>query len=197
MIVPESGFTAPVMILISVDLPAPFSPTSAWTSPARSSKETPFSACTPAKDLVIAAASSRAIQNCLLCDFFFAAICAFARNFFDSSSTSGIASAWAVNAQYSASRRAFAGSQRYAGTPNSFPRSTIARRDSGIGDTPNSMPRVSVLPFHGACVRLFSSSLIPNHGKSAASTRTRTPGARPVRTPQSMPSRAQGPSDAW
>ena len=31
--VPESGVTAPVMILISVDLPAPFSPTSACTSP--------------------------------------------------------------------------------------------------------------------------------------------------------------------
>src|SRR5438132_795358 len=28
---PESGATAPVMILMSVDLPAPFSPTSAWT----------------------------------------------------------------------------------------------------------------------------------------------------------------------
>ena len=42
-----------------------------------------------------------------------------------------------------------------------------ARRDSGIGDTPNSMPRVSVLPFHGACVRLWFSSQIPSHGKSA------------------------------
>ena len=32
--VPASGCSAPVMILISVDLPAPFSPTSACTSPA-------------------------------------------------------------------------------------------------------------------------------------------------------------------
>ena len=31
--VPESAATAPVITLISVDLPAPFSPTSAWTSP--------------------------------------------------------------------------------------------------------------------------------------------------------------------
>src|SRR5262245_29158856 len=34
---------------MSVDLPAPFSPTSAWISPARTSKETPFSARTPGK----------------------------------------------------------------------------------------------------------------------------------------------------
>ena len=42
------------MILISVDLPAPFSPTRAWTSPACRSNETPRSACTPANDLLIA-----------------------------------------------------------------------------------------------------------------------------------------------
>src|ERR1022692_142117 len=54
---PESGVSAPVITLMSVDLPAPFSPTSAWTSPSRSSKETPFRAWTPAKDLVIPAAS--------------------------------------------------------------------------------------------------------------------------------------------
>src|SRR5579875_4039469 len=52
-IVPPSGRWAPVMTLMSVDLPAPFSPTSAWTSPARRSNETPFSAWTPAKDLRI------------------------------------------------------------------------------------------------------------------------------------------------
>ena len=40
--VPASARSAPVMILISVDLPAPFSPTSACTSPARSSNETSF-----------------------------------------------------------------------------------------------------------------------------------------------------------
>lgn len=36
--VPASGIVAPEMILISVDLPAPFSPTSACTCPARSSR---------------------------------------------------------------------------------------------------------------------------------------------------------------
>src|SRR5437870_3295172 len=36
---PESGSSAPVMILISVDLPAPFSPTNAWTSPGAKSNE--------------------------------------------------------------------------------------------------------------------------------------------------------------
>src|SRR5438876_11795922 len=57
--VPASGVSAPVMILISVDLPAPFSPTSAWTSPAASAKETPFSARTPANDFEREAASRR------------------------------------------------------------------------------------------------------------------------------------------
>jgi len=32
--VPESGWIAPASALISVDLPAPFSPSSAWISPA-------------------------------------------------------------------------------------------------------------------------------------------------------------------
>src|SRR5579863_4652698 len=36
---------------MSVDLPAPFSPTSAWTSPGRISSETPSSAMTPGKVL--------------------------------------------------------------------------------------------------------------------------------------------------
>jgi len=53
------------------------------------------------------------------------------------------------------------------GTPNMRPRSTVARRDSGNGDTPNSMPRVNVLPFHGLAVRLWFSSQIPIEGKSA------------------------------
>ena len=33
-----------MITLISVDLPAPFSPTKAWTSPACRSNETPFKA---------------------------------------------------------------------------------------------------------------------------------------------------------
>src|SRR5690242_19919105 len=51
--VPESAATAPVMILMSVDLPAPFSPMRAWTSPGSNSKETPFSARTPSNDFEI------------------------------------------------------------------------------------------------------------------------------------------------
>src|ERR671912_1990165 len=43
-IVPSSGAWMPVMILIRVDLPAPFSPTSAWTSPGASARDTPSSA---------------------------------------------------------------------------------------------------------------------------------------------------------
>src|SRR5215510_6546550 len=49
----QSGCSAPVMILIRVDLPAPFSPTSAWTSPSRRSNETPLSARTAPNDLEI------------------------------------------------------------------------------------------------------------------------------------------------
>jgi hypothetical protein len=45
--VPSSATSAPDTILISVDLPAPFSPTRACTSPARTSKSTPRSARTP------------------------------------------------------------------------------------------------------------------------------------------------------
>src|SRR5215471_11546399 len=41
------------MILIRVDLPAPFSPTRACTSPARRSNDTPLSARTPPKLLLI------------------------------------------------------------------------------------------------------------------------------------------------
>src|SRR5918994_5605923 len=61
-IVPESRATAPVMILMSVDLPAPFSPMSACTSPARSSMEPLFKACTPAYDLVMSAARSSTLS---------------------------------------------------------------------------------------------------------------------------------------
>ena len=41
----------PAMIFISVHLPAPFSPTSPWISPARSAKSTSRSAVTPPNDL--------------------------------------------------------------------------------------------------------------------------------------------------
>ncbi len=44
MRVPEVGCSTPDRIFISVDLPAPFSPNSAVTLPARTSKSTPFSA---------------------------------------------------------------------------------------------------------------------------------------------------------
>ena len=44
---PEVGTLAPAKSEISVDLPAPFSPNSTCTSPARSSKSTPSSASTP------------------------------------------------------------------------------------------------------------------------------------------------------
>ena len=49
---PLSGEYTPVMTLISVDLPAPFSPIRAWTSPARRVKSTSWSARTPGNDLV-------------------------------------------------------------------------------------------------------------------------------------------------
>src|SRR5262249_33570275 len=45
--VPASARIAPLTILMRVDFPAPFSPTSAWTSPGSNSNETPRSARTP------------------------------------------------------------------------------------------------------------------------------------------------------
>src|SRR6185436_727605 len=51
---PASMPYTPVSTLIRVDLPAPFSPISACTSPGRSRKSTPSSARTPGKDLLIA-----------------------------------------------------------------------------------------------------------------------------------------------
>ena len=49
----------PAMIFISVDLPAPFSPTRPWISPARSAKSTSRSAATPPNDLEMPACSSQ------------------------------------------------------------------------------------------------------------------------------------------
>src|SRR5579859_240131 len=48
---PASGWTMPARIFSSVDLPAPFSPMSAWASPADTSKLTPRSARTAPNDL--------------------------------------------------------------------------------------------------------------------------------------------------
>src|SRR2546422_10631617 len=50
---PESAGWMPAMHLINVDLPAPLSPTSAITSPSRTSKSTSVSACTEPKLLLI------------------------------------------------------------------------------------------------------------------------------------------------
>ena len=50
---PASGWYTPARIFIRVDLPAPFSPTRAWTSPGWSSKLASASAWTPGKSLVI------------------------------------------------------------------------------------------------------------------------------------------------
>ena len=41
---PLSGWRTPEMILMSVDLPEPFSPTRQWISPVRIEKSTPFRA---------------------------------------------------------------------------------------------------------------------------------------------------------
>ena len=58
-IVPASGRTTPPSTLISVDFPAPFSPSRAWISPARSVKSTPSSAATPPNRFVIPRSASR------------------------------------------------------------------------------------------------------------------------------------------
>src|SRR3954469_1774053 len=50
---PSSGVYTPARIFIMVDLPAPFSPTMAWTSPARRSRSTPCSTWTPTNDFLI------------------------------------------------------------------------------------------------------------------------------------------------
>src|SRR4051794_18682935 len=60
---PVSGRWAPVMTFTNVDLPAPFSPISACTSPGRSLNDTPLSACTPAKDFVMPVNSRSALTR--------------------------------------------------------------------------------------------------------------------------------------
>src|SRR4051812_20406383 len=52
----------PAMHLISVDLPAPLSPTRAITSPSRTSKSTSVSACTEPKDLETPRSSRRGVS---------------------------------------------------------------------------------------------------------------------------------------
>ena len=57
---PLSGWWTPARILTSVLLPAPFSPTSAWTSPGSSSSETSSSACVAPNRLEMPRSSTRA-----------------------------------------------------------------------------------------------------------------------------------------
>src|SRR4051812_621448 len=56
---PGSGSSTPEMILISVLLPDPFSPTRQWISPGRSVRSTPRRAWTPAKRLAMPASSRK------------------------------------------------------------------------------------------------------------------------------------------
>src|SRR5690349_17151508 len=58
-IVPPSGRTAPVRILTSVLLPAPFAPMRAWTSPGRTASDADFRATTAPYRLEMPDASSR------------------------------------------------------------------------------------------------------------------------------------------
>src|SRR5579883_2184950 len=50
---PASGRYSPARMLICVDLPAPFSPRRAWTSPHRAEKSTSWLAATPGKCLLM------------------------------------------------------------------------------------------------------------------------------------------------
>ncbi len=51
LMVPSSGFCTPYRIFISVDLPAPFSPTRAWMVPVRIVMSTSWLAITPGNRL--------------------------------------------------------------------------------------------------------------------------------------------------
>ena len=62
--VPLSAGWTPEMTLMRVDLPAPFSPTSAWTCPASVEKWTSSSAFTPGNDLLMLLSSSSAVMPC-------------------------------------------------------------------------------------------------------------------------------------
>src|SRR5881394_1069553 len=64
---PSSGSWTPARSFISVDLPAPFSPTTAWTSPQRISKLTWSSAVTPPKRLETRSSSMRGASAIVAC----------------------------------------------------------------------------------------------------------------------------------
>src|SRR6187455_3220160 len=59
---PASRVSAPARIFINVDLPAPFSPTSACTSPGRTSNVTPLNARTAPNDFSMPVAASRVTE---------------------------------------------------------------------------------------------------------------------------------------
>src|SRR4051794_41177153 len=61
---PSSGDMLPVRMRTSVDLPAPFSPTRAWTRPGRHVRSARSSARTPGKDLL----SPRACRTAVVAD---------------------------------------------------------------------------------------------------------------------------------
>src|SRR6185436_15317728 len=63
---PSSGRDSPKRMFISVVLPAPFSPRSAWISPALTSRLIPLLATTPGKRLVIPRISSRGGGDCMV-----------------------------------------------------------------------------------------------------------------------------------
>ena len=59
------------------------------------------------------------------------------------------------------------GSSRTSASRTTVPARSSARRVSGNGETPNSMPQVSARLFHGAAGRAWFSSQMPSQGKSA------------------------------
>ncbi len=150
MSVPESAVTAPVITLISVDFPAPFSPSSACTSPARSSNETPFSACTPGEGF----GDCGGVEQChrvrpAVPEF--PAPRPFAWSWPNTPPRGGPLPA-------------------ASDTPG---RQTVCRARSSHGVIRASAKRripfreSAIFPFQGACLRLWFSSQIPSHGKSA------------------------------
>src|SRR5438105_10551014 len=63
---PASGRTSPYTTFMSVDLPAPFSPSRAWTWPQSTTRSTPSLALSPPKVLTIPR-SSRAARSVAIC----------------------------------------------------------------------------------------------------------------------------------